>query len=438
MTRCLLACTTFVLIGCAAERNGFAPGFDSGSPADAQPTDSAPDTPALPDDVGPDDLCPDDPAKLEPGRCGCGQTDDDRDEDGYPDCITWVSLTDLTGWSFTRSTGATDGAPELGLPAGEVRTYGPNEIREVSAKLALDRPCFLLEGERTNLLPRRADAWGAIGAPVVACTESDPLGAASACRIVAAGGSRRVQASAATLVSSQLAFSMWVRRGGGVGTYQAWVTPPDAAIGGIAEAPWVRVSRTLTVTSTNTNFYMAITNDGSPHGGIAAGERDAVYDLPQAEIGPWPSSAIPGTVAPSTRGADVAVADMPPEWTEGVLFLEYRPIHSSIQQVASGTSVRLLDDGVGSVSMVVRDGAVHVQLTTATTSQSGPVAFSPGSVVRVVVDWAATTLRVLVDGVELPAATLTAGWTPGAQVRFGAALAGGEAAFGALTIGTLR
>ncbi len=34
----------------------------------------------------PIDLCPDDPEKMEPGACGCGVPDTDRDADGVPDC----------------------------------------------------------------------------------------------------------------------------------------------------------------------------------------------------------------------------------------------------------------------------------------------------------------------------------------------------------------
>lgn len=34
-----------------------------------------------------DDACPDDPDKTEPGACGCGVADDDRDGDGAADCV---------------------------------------------------------------------------------------------------------------------------------------------------------------------------------------------------------------------------------------------------------------------------------------------------------------------------------------------------------------
>ena len=37
--------------------------------------------------VLPMDECPDDPGKTEPGVCGCGVPDTDRDQDGTPDCV---------------------------------------------------------------------------------------------------------------------------------------------------------------------------------------------------------------------------------------------------------------------------------------------------------------------------------------------------------------
>lgn len=53
-----------------------------GCPAPTTPSTDRPET-----DPTVVDACPDDPDKVEPGVCGCGLADDDRDVDGFEDCI---------------------------------------------------------------------------------------------------------------------------------------------------------------------------------------------------------------------------------------------------------------------------------------------------------------------------------------------------------------
>jgi hypothetical protein len=60
----------------------FVPGTDAGLDAGAQP-----DAGCSASSSGSDDCCPDDDAKIDPGQCGCGNADDDRDDDGTADCV---------------------------------------------------------------------------------------------------------------------------------------------------------------------------------------------------------------------------------------------------------------------------------------------------------------------------------------------------------------
>ncbi|MBN2530644.1 MAG: hypothetical protein JXR76_29930 [Deltaproteobacteria bacterium] len=73
------------------------------------------DTVSENDGTSQEDDCPDDSEKLSPGRCGCGISDNDEDNDGTPDCIDACPLNNAIQ-SFGKVTFKVVMAEDAGMP----------------------------------------------------------------------------------------------------------------------------------------------------------------------------------------------------------------------------------------------------------------------------------------------------------------------------------
>ncbi|MEM7246103.1 MAG: FG-GAP repeat protein [Acidobacteriota bacterium] len=94
-----------------------------------------------------DDGCPDDPAKTEPGCCGCGVADEDRDGDGLPDCFDDLTCDECEFDALLRA--ALPSAPSLPQCVGARLPSDPEPcctsveqaVRAAGGTLPSSHPC---------------------------------------------------------------------------------------------------------------------------------------------------------------------------------------------------------------------------------------------------------------------------------------------------------
>ena len=357
----------------------------------------------------------------------------------------WDDLTALAGWTFSRASAATDGAPETGLPADDVDDYAVDVVREVSAKLGLSgQPAYLLEGQRTNYTRYTDDLvnvskWASIGSPTRTGGQSDPKGGSTALRIESAVGTNFVNGTCAASSNALHAASIYKRQGSGSGAWQATHMNPTEARGGTAASAWSRTRWAVTTTATS-GWRLNESVDRASSGGVAAGARDAVLWGPQVEQGAFASSFIDNAlVTATTRSEDNARATLPAAWCADVLTVEYRPEHSSAEHITHATTMRLIDNGTARLSLVVDSGASKIQLVTSGGTYLSPaLTYSAGDVVRVEVDWSAGDLDVSVNATPVTTTSIAGSWTASGTAYIGRDSGGTECVFGVLSIGGIR
>lgn len=357
----------------------------------------------------------------------------------------WDDLTALAGWTFSRSSVATDGAPETGLPADDVDDYAVDVVREVSAKLGLSgQPAYLLEGQRTNYTRYTDDLvnaakWGSIGSPTRTGGQSDPKGGSTALRIESAVGTNFVNGTCAASSNALHAASIYKRQGSGSGAWQATHLNPIEARGGTAASAWSRTRWAVTTTATS-GWRLNESADRASSGGVAAGARDAVLWGPQVEQGAFASSFIDNALATAaTRATDNARCTLPTSWCADVLTVEYRPEHSSGEHVTHAAEMSLIDDGARSLSLVVDAGSSKVRLVTSGGTYTSPaLTYSSGDVVRIEVDWAGLTLDVSVNAAPVAQTPIAGSWSSGGTAYIGRNSGGTTPAFGVISIGGVR
>lgn len=336
----------------------------------------------------------------------------------------WVDVTTLSGYTFSRSTVATDGAPEAGLPADDVDDYGIDVLRDVSTKLS-DPGWVLLEGSRTNSVLYSAGpdqgGWGTAGGTVLTGGQADPSGGTEAVRVESPSGNNMVLTTISSPTAGDAAFSAFTNKGAGSGVFNHSNINDPGAVGGTATA-WLRASWQATLTGANTQFRVNNGNNTSSYGGLAAGDRDSDVCWCQLEVSSgFPSSYIRTSGSAVTRAADDLSVEMPTSWATDGFVIEYRPEHgrSDIQALGTilllgfgdlmsgGGGVVMNYDGAPSILVYDTDLGIGAQLS----SVSGIPDFTPGTLIRIEVDWKSGLASLYYDGDLQYAALITFGGT---------------------------
>ncbi|UJR81500.1 hypothetical protein [Sandaracinus amylolyticus] len=370
---------------------------------------------------------------------------------------------DYSQLTVTRNTEATllTGAPSS---SQFMRVAAPNAPRYEDRGDGAG-PLLLIEGlrEATNALSQALDGatWGTLGAMAdstpVANYAIGPLGR-GAVRLATPTGTNRRQQTRAAVTTVPQAISAWARAAVGSSAHisafaggSAIVAAGDAAL----TSTWKRISALLTTyVSGGTSYYIQESVARNTVGGLAAGPRDSVIDLYQAEVGRFPSSAIRTRAKSSAfntpRYADTIVgtsAQVPAGIFSGPGRLsQFSPVSSSAEMASgeerwllsidgnqsgirirhTGTNIVLeaLAAGVVVASLTLGAWAAHALLGALTwdpgagTVGLGGVTSAPGS------SWSWTPGNVRVGGIY--------GGTGEVWARLGALTAPG----GAATLGT--
>ena len=372
---------------------------------------------------------------------------------------TWQDVTTLAGYTFTRASAATDGAPETGLPIDDVAAYATGTLRDVSAKMGVASDYwYLLEGTRINYLNWTNfthASWVIGGSATLTVGETDPAGGAGAVRLTALSGNNLVSKSVTGAAAIARTTSTWLRQGPGTGDWAIQNTfggTGEIAKGGTAAVAWTRVTLITDATTGSAWTYQPVNgNNLVANGGPAAGDRDCVEWGPQMENGNFASSFIENNTAGSlTRQADQLAVNLPANWTTGKLVFEYVPEHTE-QHVIDGLQVTLLlDDATstrgivmnqdgGVARIVVTDGTAVAQVQfSAHAFASG---FTIGDTIRLEVDWTHQFVRMFVNDQYEDAGYFvggTADLSPyiGTQFHIGHDGAGTATAWGLIRVGS--
>jgi hypothetical protein len=215
-----------------------------------------------------------------------------------------------TGLTFARaSSGHTvqDGVAALittGITSNDVGRIGRlSSAHSYGLFVEPARTNLVVQARRPDLLPNGSFASTSGG-------QSDPLGGTAAYRCQTLSGSLGRFYATAGAVTGSYSGSYWVRQGAGSGVYQLVAGNTNRALAaGTAAATWARVSATHSF-PTETAYYLPLDGrDFSAVGGLTAGDRDAVLDLLQFELGKYPSSAIVTSGGTATRAAERLTID---------------------------------------------------------------------------------------------------------------------------------
>lgn len=356
----------------------------------------------------------------------------------------WDDLTALAGYTFARSTVATDGTSVVDVT--DIDDYAVDTLREVSAKLGLTaQPAYLLEGARTNRNTRSESLdtvafFSATGTVTRTGSIADPSGGTTAARIETASGTNFLNGATTGVTTALHTCSVFTRQGVGSGSWQMTVLNPFVARGGTSPAAWTRQVWPVTPAAASLAWRIMEYVDRAANGGVAAGNRDAHLWGLQTETAAFASSYIRSTIGVATaRAEDNLRVTLPATWCSDALTVEYRPEHTSAEFVTAAVTRRMIDDGTARLSLVVDGGACKVQLVTSGGTYLSPaLTYSAGDVVRVVVDWSALTLDVSVNATPVAQTPITGAWTAGGTAYIGRDSGGTECAFGVISIGGIR
>lgn len=325
--------------------------------------------------------------------------------------VEWQNLTLQAGYTFARPSTATDGAPEVGIPAGNLSSYSSGILRDVSAKVGVASDYwYLLEGARTNLVLRSlspAEAgWGPVGSAVVTGGQSDPFGGTSAARVESPSGNHMYLTTIVSPPMVVTAHSAFIRQGPGTGAWQVTAINPSQSRGGVVDTNWIRTSF-LTTPNANVQHRAGDGNNQTAVGGVAAGARDAIYYGFQLESGAFPTSYIPTTGVAVTRQGDELALNLPVNWTSGRLVFEYVPEHDEQAIIDGLQCIFMLDDATSTRGIVMnQDGGVaRIIVTDGTAIAEAQFSahafangFTAGDTIRLEIDWDNQFVRLFVNG----------------------------------------
>lgn len=374
--------------------------------------------------------------------------------------VEWQDLTAQAGYTFARTSAATDGAPETGLPIDDVSFYSSGVLRDVSAKVGTASDCwYLLEGARTNYLNRtdyNHASWVVTSSASLTIGESDPAGGFGAARFTALSGNNLVSKSITGFTGSPRTTSTWLRQGPGTGEWaiqNTFAGAGEIAKGGTAGPDWVRVTLITAATSGSSWVYQAVNgNNLVANGGPAAGDRDCVEWGPQMEDGDFASSFIENNTASTLlREADQLAINLPTAWTSNKLVFEYVPEHDEQAIIDGLQCVFMLDDATSSRGIVMNEdgGVARIIVTDGTAIAEAQFSshvlangFTAGDTIRLEIDWDNQFVRLFVNGQYEDAGYFiggTADLSPytGTQFHIGHDGAGTTTVWGLLRVGVV-
>lgn len=298
-----------------------------------------------------------------------------------------------SGGTFARTTEGSylTGAPTTGASA--FLAWAAADVRRIENRGDAMGSALLIEGPRTNVLLQTRDlahaSWSAGTAALTSDQNGGPDGANLADRVNATSAQFGPYEQSKT-GTGQVRASIWCRAVSGTGTQQLVCLHNGATIlAAKALATTTTWARNDCGGSATANHGMVSLDgrDQSAAGGQAATAQDCYLDLPQCEVGAFPSSPIRTTTIAVTRAVDFltyAVGEYPSSYlTTGFRFIVALDC-TSAELIAGAAEMRLF--GVGANDFVrirpnggncdidlVCGGAIKGTLTVTMTSRALPL-----------------------------------------------------------------
>jgi len=340
-----------------------------------------------------------------------------------------TSVLDLSsGGTFTRALAAFyfTGAPTNGISAFMVQAA--SNVRRIENRGDGLGPGLLMEKLATNLIlqnrnPTLIGPWAAGSATTTTGDENGPDGSATGTRIqVASGGFSTFQG--VTTSNTQYTGSIWHKRKRGTGSGASQASLPNNAV---TVGTGASISTTLTETwqrdsaSTNIGATTGAVQEleGRAGTGFTAQALDNIVDLPQVELGYYPTSPIVTAGATVTRPADVlsyASGSYPTNFLTTGFSLTFAPDASSTDFINSNEDWRLVQVGSADYLRIRKNTNCVVELVCGSAVVASlTVTFSRAQ---------ALTIRAIPSAGSLTVAGATTG--NGTNVGTGAAWASGS------------
>lgn len=318
-----------------------------------------------------------------------------------------LDLFDASIGTFTRSTSGSYYSGSTSVIAWK----SPNE-RRIEVTGSDNIQWLKMEGARTNLIRVNHPASGAgiiftNMSGMFDETGVDGLANAAVRMSGTTTNNSFVYGGATIVAASRYCFSVFAR---GTSGSQAHVLRATAgstitsSVRTIAQATYSRseLFYSGTAGATSSNNFIVTSVDTAGEGGAAAGSKDIIIDLPQVELGSFPSSPIwcSGAAGGTSRAQDsltYTMAQLPPTFfTKGFTFT-FAPDYSSAELLAGGAAIGLISRaGLGSYVQFsfVATAALYVTTAAGLVSTSA-MTWSRGQMMRFTINYEASTVTVV-------------------------------------------
>jgi hypothetical protein len=226
------------------------------------------------------------------------------------------NITTPTGLTFSRASSATVQTSDQTVQTASI---GVDVLRVGQYGATSASRGIVIEESRTNIAPHRDQLtnWTTTGATATRTAgQASPDGTSNAVRWQAASGAFSYYVQTQQLPATRWTCTQWTVRGsvGASGQMLAFVNGTPAANKALANttlgAAWQRISATPNDASlggaggSGGGIVLADGRDQSAVGGVVAGARDAIVDLPQCEAGVFATEAIVTSGASATRAGE--------------------------------------------------------------------------------------------------------------------------------------
>lgn len=347
--------------------------------------------------------------------------------------IDWLptnnGLNLLVGGTFTR---ASEGSYLIGAPTDgstPFLAWAPDNERRIEDRGDGLGSMLLIEGARTNyLLQSRQQtnaAWIAGTATEVENAVNGPDATLLAESIVATSG-QISNRQTPTVAAGRVCVSVWARAIAGTVNHQMLFLESGGLLSasvGVRSTTWSRAEVNVASTGTTAGLIPVDARDWSAVGGQAATAQSLYADLPQVEIGTFPSSPIRTTTAAVTRAVDVLSfpsGQYPVSFLTRGFRLTFVPDATNAEIVASGLNWSLagFDTDLSFLAFVNLAGNLTAHLTGpgAATIVQPAITFSRGQAMTFEVRPLAGTLTIsgatTGNGIHVGSGFA---WTPGAS-----------------------
>lgn len=319
-----------------------------------------------------------------------------------------LDLFDASIGTFTRSTSGSYYSGSTSVIAWK----SPNE-RRIEVTGSDNIQWLKMEGARTNLIRVNHPASGAgiiftNMSGMFDETGVDGLANAAVRMSGTTTNNSFVYGGATIVAASRYCFSVFAR---GTSGSQAHVLRATAgstitsSVRTIAQATYSRseLFYSGTAGATASNNFIVTSVDTSGEGGAPAGSKDIIIDLPQVELGGFPSSPIwcSGAAGGTSRAQDslsYTLAQLPPTFTTKGFTVSFAPDYSNTELIAGGSAIIFMSRiGIGGLlqfSFIGSNAALYVTTASGLVGTS-TLTWSRGQLMRFTVNYEAGTVTVV-------------------------------------------